>query len=649
MTRDRSARIRIGVLALLLSAGFAAVLVRLFAIQIWYGEAYAEIVRAETTSSALIERERGSISDRNGRDLAVSLPVRSVFVDPGLVGDAEGLARRLAAALHLGAGEVLAKIRGADGRRFVWIARKVDGDVAARVEKIGDPAIGLVGEYKRTYPFGEAAANVLGFAGLDSIGLEGIELALDSEIRGPAVEVEYVRDVQGTPIPKNGRIVYPHFEGHRVALTLDLIVQSTAERALREALERFGASSGSIVAIDPATHEILAMATAPSFDPNRFGDAPVANRRNRAVTDVFEPGSTFKAFVAAALLEAGAVTPETVFTCHGEIEVAGVKIGCTDRHGPLTFRDVIAKSCNVGMIQATRGLGPDALYRNIALFGFGASTGGDLPGERPGLLRPVPQWSALSRSMLPIGQEISVTALQLANATAALSTGRIAPPRIIREIRDAAGTVIGRPPKAAETVLLSSRALAAVRSIMRTTVDEGTGQRARIAGFTVAGKTGTAQIAGPGGYQDGKYNAVFVGWAPAENPVVAVAVVIREPDVSKGYYGGVVAAPAFRQVAQSALHARRLVPAAPPSPVAAAPARPRAAVARAAGRITETGVQLPDFSGYSMRDVHEALTAYPIRTRLVGSGVAVAQEPPPGVEVRHGATVTVRFGLPDPG
>lgn len=650
--RDKTARARIGGITLLLTLGFLVIAGRLFQIQVLEHEAFARRALAEVSGSSLIERERGPVSDRNGREMAVSLPVRSVFVDPARVAEPAATARRLAAVLGVPAAELEERIVRNAGRRFVWIARKLDGDALRRLENLKDPAVGFVPEYRRVYPFGPTAAHLLGFAGLDSVGLEGIELAYDGEIRGPPVEVEYIRDVQGNPIPRDGRVVYPHYEGRRLVLTIDLRIQAAAEKALAGAIERFGARAGAVVALDPRTGEVLAMASAPTYDPNRFGEAPAAARRNRAVTDAFEPGSVLKAFVAAALLEAGVVSPETVFHCPGEVEVAGRRIRCTDRHGRLTFREAVERSCNVGLIEATRNLPPEALHRVLETFGFGTPTGIDLPGERSGVLRPAGEWSALSRAAISIGQEVSVTTVQLAAATAALATGRTVRPHAVREVRDADGEVLRRIEPARGERLLSDEVLRIVREILRGATETGTGRAARIAGVAVAGKTGTAQVAGPGGYAEGRYNAVFTGWAPADDPAIAIAVVVQEPDPAKGYYGGVVAAPVFRAVAEAGLRVLgrgpEAVAAAVPPRAAAAAGAPRAATAAPpgrppAGRVTATGVVLPDFRGYTMREVHESLTAYPVRPRLVGTGRAVRQDPPAGVLVPHGTTVTVRF------
>ncbi|MFQ5848198.1 MAG: peptidoglycan D,D-transpeptidase FtsI family protein [Candidatus Methylomirabilales bacterium] len=552
-------RIRIALVVFGLTTFLGLVAARLYFIQVIRHHDLGTRARGQYERRIPVTARRGTVYDRSGRALAVSLDAKSVFVHPGLVRDPRTTASRLAKVLKLPARQIRAKLR--EDRPFVWIRRKVDPGRAEVLAKLNLPGVGLVPEGKRYYPKKKLAAHLIGFVGVDERGLEGLELEYDRLLTGgPRAFVSRV--------DAKGRIVFRESEdsqlGSDLYLTVDEVIQHVAERELGAAVQRSGARAGTVIVMDPATGEILALANTPSFNPNVYGSSPSAFRRNRALTDPYEPGSTFKPVLAAAALEEGLVRPNDLFYGEGGvIEVAGVKIRDHERYGWMTFRDVLAFSSNVGAVKVGMKVGKDRFYSYISSFGFGVPTGVDLPGESRGRIRRPRQWSRLSLGALSIGHEISATPIQLITAMSVVANGgSLVRPYVLAAVRHPDGRVEEMRPLAIRRVISPGTART-LTSILTEVVERGTGQAAALPGYRVAGKTGTAQKFDrhTGAYSHTKVVAFFVGYVPAENPRCAILVLIDEPE--RFAWGGSVAAPVFREIAREVVSYLEIPPAPP--------------------------------------------------------------------------------------
>lgn len=548
----RKAKTRFLILCLLLSCFLFSILLRLFDLQIrQHKKLSASAIRQQQKQIPLPSR-RGSICDRNGRELAVSLRCYSIFAHPSLVQDASRAASRLADFLDLSAREVFRKLRS--GKPFVWIKRKVDPEMAKAILDSGLPGIFAIEEEKRYYPKRDLGSHVLGFVGLDDQGLEGLELSYDSYLKGSHHPPLGYCDALG-------RIAFREAEADAswgccdIILTLDEVIQYIAERALEKGVESSQAKGGSIIVMEPATGEILALANRPTFDLTRYQDYPPAFRRNRAISDCYEPGSTFKVILAAGALEEGVVTPgERIYCERGGISLNGFYIRDYKKYGWLTFSQVLTNSSNVGAIKTAMKLGKEKYYEYIRRFGFGEKTGIELPGEARGILRRPQDWSSISLGALAIGQEVSVTPLQLLSAFAAIANGgKLMRPSVVKCIRSPEGERIWENSPQVVRQVVSPATCSALTQILTKVVEDGTGQKAAVPGYVVAGKTGTSQkIDGKkGAYSHHKVVASFVGFVPSQSPRVAILVTIDEPKV--GSWGGTLAAPIFAQVAQETM------------------------------------------------------------------------------------------------
>ena len=568
---EKPSRARIALPALGLAVFLGYLGTELYLIQIVRHHDLGTRADAQYERRIPVAAKRGTIYDRRGRALAISLDAASVFAHPELVQDPGATASQLAHALKLPSRKIRARLRS--DRPFVWIQRKVDPARAEAVANLALPGVGLVPAGKRYYPRRSLAAHVIGFTGLDDKGLEGVELEYDHLLSGG------VRSLNGR-VDALGRIVFREAEaipaGSDLFLTIDEVIQHVAERELDAAIRRSGAKSGTVIVVDPGTGEILALANVPSYDLNTYGSYPPAFRRNRALTDPYEPGSVFKLILAAAALEEGLVSPEDLFYGdNGVIEVAGVKIRDHEQYGRMTFRDVVAFSSNVGAVKVGMKVGKDIFYSYITSFGFGLPTVVDLPGEDPGLIRQPRQWSGVSIGAVSIGYEISATPIQLVTAVAAVANGGyLMRPHVVKAVRGPDGGMKEIHPIPVRRVL-SPETARTLASMLTEVVERGTGQAAAIPGTTVAGKTGTAQKIdhSTGRYSRTQVVASFVGYVPAEDPRLAILVLIDEPQ--RFTWGGSVAAPAFREIAREALSYFEI----PPVPARAG---------QVAGRLLET-------------------------------------------------------------
>ncbi len=502
-----------------------------------------------------VAAHRGKILDRNGEPLAISTPVDSVWANPAQLAAARARWDELIAVLGLDRRRLEAVAAQRGRREFVYLARRLDPERAARVAALAIPGVNLQREYRRYYPMGAAAAHVIGFTNIDDVGQEGIELAFDERLRGTRGARRVLRDRLGRVVEEVAVLRAPR-PGEDLRLTLDRGLQHLAYRALAAAVRRERARAGSLVLLDAVSGEVLAMTNQPAFNPNNLGDRGAARVRNRAVTDLFEPGSTVKPFTIAAALESGRFRPDTpIETSPGFYRLGRYTVRDVRDYGRIDVATVIRKSSNVGASRIALSLEPRELWQVLSRVGFGTATASGFPGEVDGVLDHYFEWGEVEQATLAFGYGLSVSALQLARAYAAIANDGLLP-----EVR----FVLGGP-RAAPRRVFSAAVARELRVMLEAVVGpDGTAPRARVPGYRVAGKTGTVRKPIPGGYADDRYLALFAGMAPSSRPRLVAVVVIDEPAAGR-YYGGLVAAPVFAEVMGGAL---RLLGVAPDGPEA---------------------------------------------------------------------------------
>jgi cell division protein FtsI (penicillin-binding protein 3) len=541
------------VIALLLMLGFVMVLFRLFNLQVLQAAELTVKADRQHRKSVTVEGARGAIHDRHGKVLAINMEVPSVFGVPVSLTNPRGVAVDLARVLHLRADDIESKLK--QDRSFVWIARKLDPDQGRSLERLALDGIGTVMEGRRFYPKGPLLGHALGFAGLDGQGLEGLERRYEAYLRGERQLLVLQRDALGRTVFPKGSSDRAPSPGHGVMLTIDEVIQYIAETELEQAVTATRAKGGIVIVMEPRTGGILAMAVNPRFDPNTVRSLTADRWRNRAISDAYEPGSTMKIFLAAAALEEKVMRPGSlIYAENGRLQVANTVIHDHEKSGWLTFAQVIQRSSNIGAVKTAMELSQDRLYRYLRAFGFGERTEIDLPGEIAGLVKEPRDWGRRSLASIAIGQEIGVTPLQLVTAVSAVANGGwLMKPYIVAEIRDDAGRPVARTSPQVRRRPVSQETVQMLARILEGVVTSGTGTRAAVPGYRVAGKTGTAQKIDPqtGGYSPTLFVGSFVGYAPADDPRIAVIVVIDEPKTDQ--WGGVVAAPVFRRVVEQAL------------------------------------------------------------------------------------------------
>jgi cell division protein FtsI (penicillin-binding protein 3) len=498
---------------------------------------------------------RGPITDRNGKEFVTNLKIPSIYGVPRALREEERqeLSRQVAKILGLDYKWVLERL--SRDKSFVWLKRRVTFEESDKIRKLECPGLGILEEYKRFYPQGPMLAQVLGFSTVDNQGVEGIERSMDNELRGkPGMRVTQ-RDAKGREIKAFEMKSLPVVDGNRVVLTIDQHLQYLTEKSLEAAFKQWKAKGAWAIVIDPRTGEILAMANQPGFDPNHYANVGPDAKRNRAVTDMYEPGSIFKIVAASGALNDGTVTPETPINCENGKWNYGYKV-LHDVHGygTIPVTEVIVKSSNIGTVKIALKMGANRFQDYVKSFGFGAQTGVDMAGEAPGYTRPVAQWSKTSPYNIPMGQEVMVTALQMVTAMSVIANGgNLVKPYIISKIQDPAGVTLKDKKPVIKHRVIKSETAATMRDILTQVVERGTGTKAKIPDVLAGGKTGTAQKILPGGkgYSHSSFMSSFVGFAPSENPRYAMVVVLDE--ARPMYYGGVVAAPVFKEVMEAAL------------------------------------------------------------------------------------------------
>ncbi|MGE5528261.1 MAG: penicillin-binding transpeptidase domain-containing protein [Patescibacteria group bacterium] len=692
---SRRVRRRTAVIFLVMLACFGVLAGRLAYVQGLWAPRLQEQAKNQRLHQVPLEAPRGRIYDCRGNLLATSLGASCIVATPAEIVDARQTARTLASILQIADVDALEKslrLRLAS----VWIKRQVRAEDARRVLEAQLPGIKVLPRIQRFYP-GGLAGQVLGFAGSDNQGLEGLEVYYDPYLRGRRGWDMAEYSAVGRQIPAGQRLYVPALPGNELILTIDANVQFIAERELEQAVAETGSRRGLVIVMDPRDGSIMAMASRPRLDPNNFLAYPQETWKNICVTDQFEPGSTFKIVTAAAALEEGVVTPRTSFFDPGFLTVDDRHLHCwyPGGHGSQTFVEAIENSCNPVFASLALSLGPERFLRYIRAFGFGARSGIDFPGEATGT---VPKPDTLKRvelATMGFGQGVSVTSIQLVTAMAAIANGGyLVRPHFLKELRSEDGRVIKSGRRETTRQVISAQTSATMRMLLESVVVNGSGNRANIPGYRVAGKTGTAQKPGVGGYSN-EVVASFIGFAPAENPRLVALVLLDEPQ-SGVRYGGVIAAPVFARIAGSVL--RNLnIPAKIPKasaggdritvpnlynlPLAEAQAlaaqaglrvqlrgegsyvfdqvpKPGARVeagttvllyfdpAEKYNRLDEGTVQVPDLSGLRPDQAAKMLDALGLKLLVVGEGLACAQEPKPGAMVKRGAPVVVSFKQP---
>ena len=660
--------------------GFWMLLVsaRLVYLQFSQYDSLANRARQQQQNTIETGAQRGELLDRQGRELARSVQTMSLFLDPdGL--DATTLdqnAKQLAPALGLKQADLAKDFHEAlaDKRRFLWIARRLDAELGNKIVAMNLPGIHAELEPKRYYPNGPLAAHVLGYVGLDGQGLGGVEQYYNAKIAGEPGRLFLEKDASGKSYESYEVAAKP---GQTVVLTIDQSIQYAAEQSLLAAVQRSHAKSGSVIVLDPRSGEILALANAPTFDPNNVSDAKPETRANWALQNIYEPGSTFKVVAFSAAIEKKLVKPDDHIDCQmGAITVAGRLVHDHKPFGNLTIAEALAKSSNVAAIKLGMRVGDPTMYDYIKRFGFGAKTGIELPGETVGIVRKVERWQPSSIGSIAIGQEVGVTPVQMVAAFGALANDgvRIAP-HLIREVRNADGSIAYRA-QPEERRVISTETAVALRGMLEGVTLNGTAKKAQLDGYSAAGKTGTAQKIDPKtkAYSHTKFVGSFVGFAPVSNPQVAIIVVIDEP--TGAYHGGDVAAPIFREVAEQVLPSLGVMPdietTSTPDLIAQVNENPeRAAKLREeqeqseqqrqatmptvdsnGGRggevvyapATKKAMLMPDLRGRSVRDVARTCAQLGLQVEARGEGRVLKQNPSAGTEVSTGQLIYVDFG-----
>ncbi|GAB5046520.1 penicillin-binding protein 2 [Thermodesulfovibrio sp. TK110] len=513
-------------------------------------EAYFAKAKIQQIKKEEIIPKRGNIYDRMGRELAISLEKESLFIDPASLNSIQAV-NLLKNYVKVDPEQI--ERLSEKNIRFLWLQRKVDSAVAEKIKALKIEGVGSVIEGARFYPKGFLASHLIGFVNIDEQGMEGVERKYDKYLRAEKSMKVVSVDAKGKKLSQGD---LKDVKGNDVFVTIDEGLQYIVEKYLDEAVKKWQASSATAIMMDPFTGEILALANRPTYDPNNLKSIKnIGIIRNRAITDLYEPGSTFKIVTATAALEEGIVKPNTKFDCsQGYIEVWGKKIRDAHRHGVLTFEEIIQKSSNVGTIKIAMMLGKEKLYQYIKKFGFGEKTGIDLPGEISGYIRPTQKWSGTSIGAIPIGQEVGVTALQILRAYSAIANGGyLVKPFVVSEIHSPQGNILYKSVIQREKIISDKTARIMKEILKKVTEEGGTATQAKLDGNDVAGKTGTAQKYDPKirRYSKDRFVSSFVGFIPADNPRIAMIVVIQDP---KGaHYGGVVAAPVFKAIADEAL------------------------------------------------------------------------------------------------
>lgn len=618
-------RWRVFIVATLLIALFAMVSVKALELQILDRERAFKIARKQHHGTSTLLPRRGKIFDRNGKELAVNIDVKSVYANPKKVTNPSETAKILSEKLNLSQKKILDRV--SSDKSFVWIKRLADSESVEELQNLDITGLGYIPEPKRIYPNGHLMGQVIGITDIDSIGIEGIEYRYDRLLTGKTRKITLKRDARGHKILNDPSEIQDidqyKTSGHDIVLTIDSQIQHIVERQLKEGVEEVGGEKGMAIIMNPETGEVLAMASYPFLDPNNFSKFPEVNRRNLPMWYAHEPGSTMKVFLAASALDDKKVNPNSKFNCeNGRRRIGSAVIRDIKPRGTLTVAEIVKYSSNIGASKIGELLGRDKYYKYLNKFGFGKKTGIGLPGESSGLLAAPRKWGPIELATISFGQGISVTSLQLVTALSAIANGGyLMKPYVIEKIVGPDGNVIEQNSPEVVTRVISYDTSYQMKQIMQGVVENGTGKKAQIPGFSVAGKTGTAQIPNPksGGYYSDRYIASFIGFAPVEDPEIVMVVVVEAP--RRKTHGGSVAAPIFKQIAEKVLFHMGVSP----------------------KKVLVGMTVMPDLSGMSVRDILKWSEEEGIKVKVKGSGFVTNQKPLPGDLIKEGMVCSIEL------
>ncbi|OGP92566.1 MAG: hypothetical protein A2157_15600 [Deltaproteobacteria bacterium RBG_16_47_11] len=647
-------KVRIIFLSFLLSLCFVLIAGRMFQLQVLKKEQLYKLAAQQHHIQIPLVPKRGAVCDSKNNELAVSIEVDSVYADARKVEEVERTINKLASILQIDRGELKQKLKSR--RSFEWIQRKISSKEAEQIKALQLPGIHFLKENRRFYPNSQLAAHLVGFVGLDSKGLEGIEYQYDALLNGANHVMTTDRDALGRGIAM-GKVPFKKEDPYRnIVLTIDKSIQHITETELGRGVEKWGAKGGMAIAMDPMTGKVLAMASYPTFNPNQFIQYRSKNWRNRAISDIFEPGSLFKTFLAAAALEEQVVRPSDSFFCeNGSYTVYDRTIHDTSKHGWLTFQQIIKFSSNIGASKVGEKMGKERYYRYLSAFGFGEKTRVGLPGEGKGIVHHPRYWPPVALDTISFGQGVSVTGIQLVTAMSAIANGgSLMKPYVVEKILNEKGEVVQSfQPEVVRKVISEETAKKVTALLKGTTEKGGTGEGAVPEGYEIAGKTGTAQKADSllGGYSEDHYMSGFIGFAPAEGPKLVLLVVIDEPQGNN--YGGVVAAPIFRAIIEKALPYLHVVPKGTTivknevdlTPSKAVWVNPSSIDGVRVGKGAGMTV-MPDLTGLSMRNAMSRMEGKGLIIKVSGNGKVVEQNPRPGTVVEKGDLCYLRFQSP---
>lgn len=611
---------------------------RLYYLQILCHSEFAEQAKKEQENVISVSPKRGIIYDRNIKKLALNIPSYSLYASPPKISYPEKMAKKLSPILKEKSSEILSQLK--KKKNFVWLKRKLSLAEKRKIEKLHLIGIGFIEEVKRFYPEKNLASHLLGFVGVDNQGLEGLEYFYDEKLRGKKGYFLVKEDAFGYKIPFATEIIQPSFPGENTVLTIDSNIQSIVEEEISRTLKLTSAKSIEALFMNPETGEILALASKPDYDPNLFFRYSSQDRKNKVIQSLYEPGSTFKCFTSAALLEENLVSLTEDISCDGPLRIANHTFYDWKKFdGNLSFMQMIQDSSDIGMIRVAQRMDKNLFYKYIRLFGFGTKTGIDFSGEEKGIVRPPGRWSLIDPSCISIGQGIAVTPLQMVNNFCALiNGGKLLKPHLVKYISTSEGKVVEKNEPQIIRKVISSSTSQKIRELLRRVVEGGTGMKAKVEGYSLGGKTGTAQIPAPDkrGYLPDKYIASFIGFAPADSPQIAGIVIIKEP--AGVYWGGEVAAPLFGQIMRRVLPYLNILP-------SKSLLKVDYPIEEKKERAFSSQV-MPDLSKLTMREVIKIFSKIKdkeLEIYFSGSGVLVSQDPLPGKKIKDKEKIFLKF------
>ncbi len=641
-------RFRIYLVAFFIIIGLGTILARAYQLQVWERDKLTAMAKAGISGTIHLPPKRGSIYDREGHELAISVELESIYAHPRLIKEKVSASKKIAKILNLRREDVLSQLKSDSG--FVWIERKVSPESAEKIKELKLSGVDTIPETGRFYPGREIAAHLIGFAGADNQGLEGLEKCYDQDLKGPPNTYIQKSDAIGRPFYLERHDTSKQ-EMHHLYLTIDKDMQYKAQELLRTAVEKSKAKSGQCIVMEPNTGEILAMAVLPSYNPNVFWQYEPDQWRNRVVTDCYEPGSIIKAFLLAAALEEGVVSPSTSFYCEqGKMRIANHTVNDTKPYGYLTVAEIVAYSSNIGAIKIGQKLGYQKFYEYLQKFGFGDKTGLDTIGERTGYMRTISNTRPVDQATIYFGQGMHASSIQLITAMSAIANGgKLVRPYIVRAVKDQNGqTIKSNRPYVVRRVLSPSVAKRVTRILEGVVKEKGTAPKAAIEGFRVAGKTGTSQKIDQRtkAYSNRDYIALFVGFVPSNDPKLVILVMVDEPGGNP--YGGLIAGPVFSEMGAWALNNMNIHP-----PLRFAgksgitkPLEIRKQEEKISTKILLDNGLLPNFTGESMREVLRKGRELGLKVVLEGTGFAIHQIPEPGAPLEEISMVKVKFKPP---